>query len=132
MNTYRIQFQSVWEKTMADDQKEKFTRIVSALPFTENQLTTKAVISNYKDNGGFVVTVLLNNGYPDSLHINQAYIKVTNSDDTLIAEGRFKPNLIINPHCSQPWSFVFSKEMVIHWNEALHQLNINVEVLNDD
>lgn len=132
MNTYQIQFQPVWEKTMTNVQKEKFTHIVSALPFVENELTTKSVIANYKNNGGFVVTVLLNNGYPHSLQINQANIKVWNAEDTLIAEGKFEPGLIIDTHCSQPWSFVFSKEMVLHTNDTLHQLNIIVEVFHDD
>ncbi|MEK3888138.1 SLAP domain-containing protein [Bacillus sp. FSL K6-3431] len=130
MHKYQLQFQSVWEQTMSDDQKKKFARIVSSLPFVENQLTTKSVIANYKENGGFVVTVLLNNGYPHSFEIHQAFVKVTNSDNVLIAEGRFKPGLTIDRHCSQPWSFVFSKEMVLHPNGALYQ--VNVEVFTND
>lgn len=131
MKTYHLQFHPVWDKAMSADQKEYYDNLVSSLSIMENQLTTKTAIANYKENGGFVTTVLLNNGYLHSLNLDQVFVKVTNNENKLIAEGKFQPKLMIDAHCSQPWSFVFSKAMVKHNNSELIN-NINVEVIIDD
>ncbi|MFK4997163.1 SLAP domain-containing protein [Bacillus sp. N9] len=129
MKTYNIHFHPVWEQKLTGEQKQRLIHSLSAVPFVENELTTKAVIAKYKENGGFVTTVLLNNGYSHLLRLNNIFVKVTNHENELIAEGKFNPQLSIEAFSSQPWSFVFSNDMVKIRKAEIQQ--INVEVIYD-
>ncbi|MBS4208262.1 SLAP domain-containing protein [Bacillus sp. FJAT-50079] len=124
--TYNIDFHPVWEKKLTEEQKQQIIQSIDTVPFVQNQLTTNVLIAKFKKNGGFVTTVLLNNGYAHSLQLEQIIVNVMNDKNELLAEGSFNPQLMIEPHSSQPWSFVFAHDMVRNRILKLNQLHVEV------
>ena len=112
MKKYQIHYHPVWDEALSTGQKASYEKLVAGLSFVEDQLTAVGTLGNYKKNGGFSATVLLNNGWCEAMDVNHLEVTILDGNKDVIAKESFEPHLHINAHSSQPWSFVFSEEMV--------------------
>lgn len=128
MGKYRLHLEPVWEKTLSEDQKVQFDKLVQTLSLIENEWTSTEVTARKKRDGGFVATILLNNGYDKTLDVEKIVVEILDAGGERIVEGQFEPGLQVNAHSSQPWSFLFSKEMVFQSNPDLHTWQAKVKI----
>ncbi|MBS4204921.1 SLAP domain-containing protein [Lederbergia citrea] len=128
MEKYRIHYHPMWEKTLSESQKSTYEELVETVKPQDNELTVKVVYGTYKRNGGFVITVFLNNGFKHALTVEKARVSVSDGDGKIIASDNFEPNLYINARSFQPWSFVFSKESILQNNAELDSLQVTIKI----
>ncbi|HEY4553961.1 MAG TPA: SLAP domain-containing protein [Bacillaceae bacterium] len=128
MTNYKLHLHPMWEKALSREQKMKYAEMANSKAIQPGTLTVTEILANFKENGGFVATILLNNGYNEPLNIQKTAFEVADAQGETIAKGRFEPNLDINPFSSQPWSFVFSKEMVFREGAGLAAYSVRIEL----
>ncbi|GIN71941.1 hypothetical protein J14TS2_24160 [Bacillus sp. J14TS2] len=121
-----IHFHPVWDQQLTEKEKESYIQEAQTLVIPEESFTVSPIMTKYKRNGGLVATVFLHNGFPYPLHLHKLSVRITNQHKETIAQGDFSSSLEINPMSSQPWSFVFSKQMVNLTNADLTYIAIAV------
>lgn len=123
---YKLQFHPVWEDKLSFSEKHQYEEAHVSVPYVENECTISQIRIVKKENDGMVATVFINNGFPHDLLIEVCEVAVKSDDGTVFALGHFQPDLHIDVRSSLPWSFVFSKEMVVH--QLKNDQNYQVEV----
>ncbi|WP_085992641.1 SLAP domain-containing protein [Oceanobacillus senegalensis] len=109
----KLQFESKWDKTIADKDRENIKQIFNQIKLEEKpniQFTLLKEAINHR--GDLLVTVLMhnisNNDFP--IHQKEIYYVI---DDEILAKQTFDfPHLIVEKHTSMPWTFIFSNHSV--------------------
>lgn len=121
-----IHFHPVWDQQLSEKEKETYIQKAQPLSIPEQAFTVSPIMTKYKRNGGLVATVFLHNGFPYPLRLHKLFVRIINQHNEAIAQGDFSSSLEISPMSSQPWSFVFSKQMVNLTNADLAYITISV------
>ncbi|MCJ7842586.1 SLAP domain-containing protein [Lederbergia sp. NSJ-179] len=121
-----IHFHPVWEEQLTEKEKDKYIQKAKSLPITKDAFTVTPIMTKYKKNGGLVATVLLHNGFDNDLHVTKQWVRVLDRTHKTIAEETFTIPLHIQAMSSQPWSFVFSNNMVFQIDADLNKVHISI------
>ncbi|MDQ0176971.1 SLAP domain-containing protein [Bacillus chungangensis] len=127
MKEHTLHLEASWNKTLSVKQKMQLKEVVQSLPTIINEFAVVGLLGKYKKNGGFVATILLRNGFNETLKIGEASIEVFDGNNTIIAKGQFHPQLRIKANASQPWSFVFTEQMIINDEADLRTWSIQMK-----
>lgn len=127
MKEHTLHLEASWNKTLSEKQKTQLKEFVQSLPNIINDFAIVGLLGKYKKNGGFVATILLRNGFNETLKIGEASLEVFDVNNTIIARGQFRPQLRIKANASQPWSFVFTEHMVINDEADLRTWSIQMK-----
>lgn len=128
MKEHTLHLEASWNKTLSEKQKTQLQEVVQSLPTIINDFAIVGFVGKYKKNGGFVATILLRNGFNETLKIVEASLEVSDANNVIIARGLFRPQLHIKANASQPWSFVFTEKMVINDEADLGTWSVQMEV----
>ena len=127
MKEHTLHLEASWNKTLSEKQKIQLQEVVQSLPNIINDITIVGLVGKYKKNGGFVATILLRNGFNETLKIVEASLEVSDTNNVIIARGQFRPQLHIKANAWQPWSFVFTEKMVINDEADLRTWSVQMK-----
>ncbi|MBP1913800.1 SLAP domain-containing protein [Lederbergia galactosidilyticus] len=121
-----VHFHPVWDQQLTKNEKIQYIQKADSICLPKGSFSVTPLLTKYKRNGGLVATVFLHNGFPHPLQLQRQIVKVTDDRNETIAQGIFSSLLKIDPMSSQPWSFVFSKQMMEREEADLTTIFISV------
>lgn len=127
LTEHQLDLEDAWKKTLSNKQKEQLLQLVDTLSIKKNEVSITGLLAKFKKSGGFVATVLLHNGFKQPIDIHEASLKVIDANKLTFAKGTFHPMLRIKENASQPWSFIFTEEMISHQKPDLNKWDIQIE-----
>lgn len=112
--THSLDLAESWEKSLADDDKEKLKALVQTIqPPKPGEVNFMGLQIQQAENGDLHTTLLIRNGSNKSIHIQQLPLQVEDAAGDIVAQGAFTlHDFEVKANTSKPWTFVFPKVLV--------------------
>ena len=112
---HALDLEESWQSSLSTEDKAKLERIVNDLtPPKEGEVNFMGLQAAQRENGDLHVTVLIRNGSPKSIHIQQLPLQITDAEGEVIAKGGFQLNdLQVKANTTKPWTFIFPASMLL-------------------
>ena len=107
----QLQFESSWDKQLAPQDRrniEKIFQEIKSLNSTSVIFSPIREAINHKD--ALLVSVLVHNFTKNQLLFNQTRLQYRLKGKVVAEQAFTFPDLVIPPHVSMPWTFIFPKE----------------------
>lgn len=124
----QLQFESAWDKTIADQDRKRIERIFAETNFHQDQDITLApatVAKNHK--GQLLVTVLIHNFTNESYAFHGKTLQYKEKNQIKGEHTFDSPTLTIAEQTSMPWTFIFPADS-LH-KDCLYKNGL-IEILN--
>ena len=118
---HSLDLEDSWNSSLSTEDKDKLKNLIDKLdPPKEGEVNFMGLQASLRDNGDFHVTVLIRNGSPKNINIQQLPLQVTDAAGDLVAKGGFQLNdLQIKANTTKPWTFIFPASLVLKQNPDL-------------
>src|SRR5690606_32518625 len=127
LTEHQLDLEDAWKKTLSNKQKEQLLQLVGTLSIKKNEVSITGLLAKFKKSGGFVATVLLHNRVKQTRDNHEASFKVIDANKLTIAKGACHPMIRTKENASQPWSFIFTEEMISHQKPNLNKWDTQSE-----
>lgn len=103
-----------WKQSLADDQVKQLEQIVeNAKPLKPGEINFMNIQAQLNHKGDLAVTLLIRNGSPKSIYLDQVPLQVEDASGEVIARANFNLNkLEVKANTSKPWTFIFPQKML--------------------
>ena len=128
----KLDLDPAWEKTLSGTQKQQLQGKVSTLDHSIDLFHVICFHTNQKENGGFVLSLLLCNYLKQSLPLNQVKIDITNREKGVFINGEFTPHIVLKPRTVKPWSFIFEPEQTTIRNKHFTEGTITFQITSNE
>ncbi|WP_042350860.1 accessory Sec system S-layer assembly protein [Bacillus massiliigorillae] len=104
-----------WDKSLSSEGKAQLQEIVDGLtPPKHGEVNFMGLQAVQHQDGNLHVTVLIRNGSPKSISIQQLPLQVWDASGDIVAKGAFKlDDLEVKANTTKPWTFIFPKSLVL-------------------
>ena len=111
---HSLDLEESWNSSLSIEDKEKLQKIVDSLtPPKEGEVNFMGLQASRHENGDLHVTVLIRNGSPKTISIQQLPLQVRDASKEVIAKGGFQlDNLQVVANTTKPWTFIFPASLV--------------------
>lgn len=107
----QLQFESAWDKTIADQDRTRIERIFSETNFHQDRDITLAPVTVAKNHKGqLLVTALIHNFTEDSFRFHGKTLQYKEKNLIKATHTFDSPTLTIPKQTSMPWTFIFPKD----------------------
>ncbi|WP_117170943.1 SLAP domain-containing protein [Paraliobacillus sediminis] len=104
----QLQFESAWDKTIADQDRKRIERIFSETNHHQVQDITLAPVTVAKNHKGeLLVTVLIHNFTEESFRFHGKTLQYKEKNLIKATHTFGSPTLTITKQTSMPWTFIF-------------------------
>lgn len=111
---HKLDLEESWNTSLSTEDKEKLEKIVDGLtPPKEGEVNFMGLQARRNESGDLHVTVLIRNGSPKTINIQQLPLEVRDASKKVIAKGGFQlDNLQVVANTTKPWTFIFPAALV--------------------
>ncbi len=115
---HKLDLEESWNSSLSTEDKAKLEKLVDELtPPKHGEVNFMGLQANQRENGDLHVTVLIRNGSPKSISIQQLPLQVFDADGEIVAKGGFQlDNLQVVANTTKPWTFIFPASLVLKEN----------------
>ncbi|MFS0783713.1 accessory Sec system S-layer assembly protein [Bacillus sp. 1P06AnD] len=112
---HSLDLEESWNSSLSTEDKEKLRNLVDDLtPPKEGEVNFMGMQASKRENGDLHVTVLIRNGSPKNITIQQLPLQVTDAKNEIVAKGGFQLNdLEVKANTTKPWTFIFPANILI-------------------
>ncbi|WP_112180201.1 MULTISPECIES: SLAP domain-containing protein [Paraliobacillus] len=104
----QLQFESAWDKTIADQDRKRIERIFSETKHHQDNAITLAPVTVAKNHKGeLLVTVLIHNFTKESFHFHGKTLQYTEKKQIKGKHTFNSPTSTVAEQTSMPWTFIF-------------------------
>ena len=124
---HKLDLEESWNSSLSTEDKEKLEKIVEGLtPPKEGEVNFMGLQANKRDNGDLHVTVLIRNGSPKTINIQQLPLQMIDASKEVVAKGGFQlDNLQVVANTTKPWTFIFPASLVTNQDIDLSSWSIS-------
>ncbi|WP_050616479.1 accessory Sec system S-layer assembly protein [Bacillus testis] len=104
-----------WNSSLSTEDKEKLRELVDSLtPPKVGEVNFMGMQAFKRENGDLHVTVLIRNGSPKNITIQQLPLQVTDASGEIVAKGGFQlDDLEVKANTTKPWTFIFPASILL-------------------
>lgn len=115
---HKLDLAESWNSSLSTEDKEKLEKLVDSLtPPKHGEVNFMGLQANKQENGDLHVTVLIRNGSPKSINIQQLPLQVQDATGEIVAKGGFQlDDLQVVANTTKPWTFIFPASLVLKQN----------------
>ncbi|WP_442596791.1 accessory Sec system S-layer assembly protein [Neobacillus sp. D3-1R] len=115
---HRLDLAESWEKSLPAEDKDRLAKLVENMePPKNGEVNFMGIQAQVAENGNLHVTVMVRNGNPKNIKLEQIPLVVEDASGEVVARGGFKlEDFEVKANTSKPWTFIFPKEMVTKEN----------------
>ena len=111
---HKLDLEESWNTSLSTEDKEKLKKIVDDLtPPKEGEVNFMGLQARRIESGDLHVTVLIRNGSPKTINLQQLPLEVRDASKKVIAKGGFQlDKLQVVANTTKPWTFIFPAALV--------------------
>ncbi|MGM9923442.1 MAG: accessory Sec system S-layer assembly protein [Bacillus sp. (in: firmicutes)] len=104
-----------WDKSLSSEGKAQLKEIVDRLtPPKHGEVNFMGLQAFKHEDGNLHITVLIRNGSPKSISIQQLPLQVWDASGEIVAKGAFQlDNLEVKANTTKPWTFIFPASLLL-------------------
>jgi accessory Sec system S-layer assembly protein len=123
---HALDLHETWEKTIADEDKERLQTLVQNVhPPKPGEINFMGLSAKLADKD-LHVTVLIRNGHDKNINIQQLPLQVEDAAGEIVARGGFKlEDFEVKANTSKPWTFIFPSSLVNKENPDLSKWKVS-------
>ena len=112
---HKLDLAESWNSSLSTEDKDKLEKLVDQLtPPKHGEVNFMGLQAHKAENGDLQVTVLIRNGSPKSINIQQLPLQVQDATGEIVAKGGFHlDNLQVVANTTKPWTFIFPASLVL-------------------
>lgn len=111
---HALDLEESWSSSLSNEDQTKLRDLVNNLtPPKQGEVNFMGLQASQQDNGDLHVTVLIRNGSPNSITIQQLPLQVWDASNEIIAQGGFQlDDLQVMANTTKPWTFIFPASLL--------------------
>ncbi|MGE7863014.1 accessory Sec system S-layer assembly protein [Bacillus mobilis] len=112
---HTLDIDPTWESQITNETKQQLQQLVSNLtPPGETEVNFFGLQTNLEENGDLHISILIRNGYNQTIRLEQMPLHISDASGEVIAKGNFKlGNFEVKANSSKPWTFTFNAASVL-------------------
>lgn len=112
---HSLDLEESWSSSLSTEDQSKLQELVGNLtPPKHGEVNFMGLQANQQENGDLHVTVLIRNGSPNSISIQQLPLQIWDASNEIIAQGGFQLNdLTVKANTTKPWTFIFPASLLL-------------------
>ncbi|WP_163099344.1 accessory Sec system S-layer assembly protein [Peribacillus alkalitolerans] len=112
---HELDLAATWENQITEAQKEQLKTLVNNLPpLKPGEVNFVGIETSFVQDDALAVTVLIRNGSPKSIRLEQIPLTITDAAGEVVCSGGFKlEDFEVKANTSKPWTFIFPSALVM-------------------